>query len=260
MAGGTVDLTELTYRVDDAVAVLTMERPEKLNAMSRRFWPELRAVVAEVTGDDAVRSLVITGAGRCFSVGGDIDSFGDLDGAAERRAFSDECLATLKMVEDLPKPTIAAVHGYALGGGCELTMVCDVVVADATAVFGTPEVGVGLFPGLGVVRGRAHVNLHLLKELVFLGERFDAERAAAAGLVNRVVPEGEHLTTALAWAETIATKAPLAIEAAKRILNRGSDDGYAYSTEAIAFLHGTNDQAEGVRAFTERRTPEFDGS
>jgi enoyl-CoA hydratase/carnithine racemase len=255
-----MNLTELEYRTDGPVAVLTMNRPEKLNAMSRRFWPEMREVVAYVAADDDVRVLVITGAGKCFSVGGDIDSFGELGGAAGRRAFADECLVTLKAFEDLPKPTIAAVHGYALGGGCELTMVADLVVADETAQFGTPETAVGLFPGLGVVRGRAHVNLHLMKELVFLGERFDAHRAAAAGIVNTVVPAGEHVDTALAWARTIATKAPLALQAAKRILNRGNDDGYAYSVEAIAFLHGTADQAEGVRAFAEKRSPEFRGA
>ena len=255
-----MDLQELEYRTEGPVAVLTMNRPDKLNAMSRRFWPEMRTVMEHVAADDSVRVLVITGAGKCFSVGGDIDSFGDLGGAAGRRAFADECLVTLKMVEDLPKPTIAAVHGYALGGGCELTFVCDLVVADESATFGTPETGVGLFPGLGVVRGRAHVNLHLMKELTFLGGRFDAARAEAAGIVNKVVPLGEHLNTALEWARTVSTKAPLALQAAKRILNRGNDDGYAYSVEAIAFLHGTADQAEGVRAFAEKRAPEFRGA
>lgn len=254
------DLTELRLEIDGPVARLTLDRPEKLNAMSRRFWPELRQVVDTVASDRSIRALVIHGAGRCFSVGGDIDSFGDLGDAAERRAFSDECLATLRMVEDLPQPTIAAVHGYALGGGCELTMVCDLVVADETAVFGMPETAVGLFPGLGVVRGRAHVNLHVMKEMVFLGERLDATRAMTAGLVNRVVPAGTHVTEAVRMANAIAVRAPLAIGAAKRILNRGSEDGYAYSTEAIAFLHGTADQAEGVDAFAAKRDPEFRGA
>jgi enoyl-CoA hydratase len=254
-----MELTELAYRRDGAVGVLTFHRPDKLNAMSRRFWPELREVLTAVAQDDDVRALVVHGDGRCFSVGGDIESFGDLGGAAGRRAFAAEALDTLRMVEDLPQPVIAAVHGYALGGGCEFTMVCDLVVADETAVFGTPETAVGLFPGLGVVRGRAHVNLHLMKELVFLGERFGAERALAAGLVNRVVPEGTHVDVAIEMAHTIAHRAPLAVRAAKRILNRGSEEGYAHSIEAIAFLHGTSDQAEGVRAFTEKRTPEFEG-
>jgi enoyl-CoA hydratase/carnithine racemase len=138
-------------------------------------------------------------------------------------------------------------------------MVCDIVVADETARFGMPEAAVGLVPGLGVVRGRAHVNLHWMKYMVFTGERLDATTARQVGLVNVVTPEGGHLAEAERLAGLVAAKAPLALAAAKRILGRGSDDGYAHSTEMIAMLHGTADQAEGVRAFLEKRPPEFEG-
>ncbi len=250
----------LNYEVRDNVAWVLFDRAEKLNAMNRSFWVELRDVCAKVTEDPEVRVVVFHGAGKCFSVGGDISTFAGLDDARARRAFSDECLQTLRMVEEIPKPTIAAVHGFAFGGGCELTMVCDIVVADATAVFATPEANVGLYPGLGVVRGRAHANLHWMKYLVFTGERLTAEDARAAGLVTVLTEAGGHIAEAQRLAKLITTKAPLALAVAKRILQRGSDDGYAWSTEGIAMLHGTADQAEGVAAFLERRTPKFTGA
>jgi enoyl-CoA hydratase/carnithine racemase len=236
-----------------------LDRADKLNAMDRSFWVELREICSAAGADRNVRAIIFHGAGRCFSVGGDISTFAGLDDAGARRAFSEECLHTLRMVEEIPKPTIAAVHGYAFGGGCELTMVCDLVVADETAVFATPEVGVGLFPGLGVVRGRAHAGLHWMKYLAFTGERISAQDARLAGLVTTVTEPGGHVAEAERLAGIIATKAPIAIAAAKRILQRGNDDGYAWSIEAVAMLHGTADQAEGVRAFLDRRTPEFKG-
>lgn len=250
---------ELLFAVDGPVGTITLNRPEKLNAMSRGFWSGLREILSRVAADPAIRAVVVTGNGPCFSVGGDIESFGQLASPAARRAFAVECLETLRAVEELPQPVIAAVHGYALGGGCELTMVCDLVVADETAVFGTPEVGVGLYPGLAAVRGKAHVSLHFLKEMVFLGQRVDAATARAAGLVNRLVGPGQHLTEAMTLAAAIADKAPLAVRAAKRLLNRGSEEGYDHSAEAIAFLHGTADAKEGVAAFVERRPARFRG-
>lgn len=249
----------LRYEVRDRVAWVTMDRPGKLNAMSREFWPALRQVLAEAARDDTVRVLVFTGAGKCFSVGGDISTFAGLDDVRARREFSEDCLHTLRQVEDLSKPTIAAVHGYAFGGGCELTMVCDLVVADSTALFATPEAAVGLMPGLGVVRGRAHAGLHWLKYLAFTGERLDVEQARLAGLVTVVTGAGGHVAEAGRLAGLVAGKAPLALAVAKRILGRGSDEGYDWSIEAVAMLHGTADQAEGVRAFLDKRPPRFEG-
>src|SRR3989442_1341249 len=129
----------LTYEVRGPIAWLTLDRPEKLNAQPPAFWGELRETMARVAGDEAVRVAIFHGAGRCFSVGGDIEGFGGLGGTADRRAYVADAMAAFQAVENVPKPTIAAVHGYALGGGCELTMVCDIVVADETARFGTPE-------------------------------------------------------------------------------------------------------------------------
>ncbi len=227
--------------------------------MRPAFWAELREALAAAREDDDVRVVVFHGAGPCFSVGGDIEGFGGLADTAERRAYVEDALGALRLVEELPKPTIAAVHGYALGGGCELTMVCDIVVADETARFGTPESAVGLVPGLAVVRGRAHAGLHWLKYLALTGEQLDAHDARLAGLVNVVTPSGGHLAKAEGLAATMAQRSPLALAVAKRILGRGSDEGYAYATEAVALLQGSADHAEGVAAFSARRPPTFEG-
>jgi len=240
-----------------AVAWLTLDRPDKLNAMPRSFWGELVATLRDIEADDAIRVVVFHGAGRCFSVGGDIEDFGEIGGVADRRAYMREALGAYRVVEALPKPTIAAVHGHALGGGAELTLVCDIVIADETARFGTPEAAVGLVPGLGVVRGLSQVNLHWMKYMVMTGLPIDAQEALTAGLVNKVVPAGEHLTAAEELANTIATRSPLALAVGKEILNRDSWDGYQYAVEAISLLQSADDFKEGIAAFNDRRPPVF---
>src|SRR3954465_13413030 len=182
----------LEYRTDGPIAFATLSRADKLNAMPREFWAELRETLQRADADDAVRVLVFHGDGRCFSVGGDIAGFGELAGPAENRAYLTEAIGALRAVEAFSKPTIAAIHGHALGGGCELSMVCDIVIADETARFGTPESGVGLVPGPGMVRGLAHVNLHWMKYMVLTGLPLSAEEAPLAGLAHRVVRPGEH--------------------------------------------------------------------
>jgi enoyl-CoA hydratase len=240
-----------------AVAWLELNRPSKLNAMPRSFWGELTETLRAIEADDDIRVVVFHGAGRCFSVGGDIEDFGEIGGVADRRAYMREALGAYKVVEALPKPTIAAVHGHALGGGCELTLVCDIVVADETARFGTPEAAVGLVPGLGVVRGLSQLNLHWMKYMVMTGLPLDANQALTAGLVNQVVPKGEHVKAAEALATTIATRSPLALAVGKEILNRDSWEGYQYAVEAISLLQSADDFKEGIAAFADRREPVF---
>ncbi len=249
----------LGYQVEGAVAWVTLDRPDKLNAMTRAFWGDLRETLDRAQDDDAVRVLIFRGAGRCFSVGGDIAGFAELADIRDRRRYVQEALGALRAVDAFPKPTIAAVHGHALGGGCELTMVCDIVVADETARFGTPEASVGLVPGLGVVRGLAHLNLHWMKYMVMTGETLDAQEARFAGLVNRVTEAGGHEALARELAETIAARAPLALAVGKQLLNRHADEGYGHGIEAISLLQGSADVQEGIAAFRERREPRFEG-
>jgi enoyl-CoA hydratase/carnithine racemase len=247
------------YEVRGAAAWLKLDRAEKLNAMTRGFFTELGERVAAAEQDEAVRAVVVHGAGPCFSVGGDIEGFGELGGVGDRRAYVQEALRSFRAFEELSKPTIAAVHGHALGGGCELTMVCDLVVADETARFATPEAGVGLFPGPGVVRGRSNLTLHTLKYMIFTGAALDARQALSAGLVNEVVPAGEHLAKAEEWAAVIAQKSPLALATVKGLLNAEGWERYPHVVDAVAMLQGSDDFAEGIAAFSDRRPPAFEG-
>ena len=182
----------LRYELRGPAAWLTIDRPDKLNAMTRAFFGELQERLDRADADAGARCVMIEGAGRCFSVGGDIEGFGDLTGAADRRAYLREAITGFRAVEEFTKPTIAAVHGHALGGGCELTFVCDIVVADETARFGLPEAAVGLLPGPGVVRGwPREPHPPRLKHMIFTGEVLEAEDAMrVAGIVNRGHPRG----------------------------------------------------------------------
>lgn len=249
----------LRYEVRGRVAWLTLDRPEKLNALTRGFWAELRGALDAASTDESARAVVIHGAGPCFSVGADIAGFGHLRDTADRHAYVQEGFGALRRVEECPLPTIAAVHGHALGGGCELTLTCDLVVADETAHFALPEASVGVVPGPALAHARAHVSLHTLKYMVFTGNTLDAQQARSAGLVNDVVPTGEHLAAAERWAEQIAQRSPLALATAKSLLSQDTWTALPHAVDAVAMLLGSEDVAEGTSAFAERRRPVFEG-
>ena len=246
-----------------AVALLTLDRPKALNALDRATLEALETRVAEVAADPGVRALVLTGEGRAFAAGADIEQMLGMS-PVEAEAFS--CLghAATAALEALPIPTIAAVNGFALGGGCEVALACDWIYASERARFGQPEVKLGVIPGFGgTSRLARRVGLGWAKELVLNGEPIDAAEALRIGLVNRVFPADELLDAAIRAGEQIAEKGPLAIAHAKRVLQEAQDvdPRVAHTLEQKAFglVFSTADRAEGMAAFVEKRDPVFRG-
>ncbi len=245
------------------MVVLTLNRPDALNALDAATLEALRDAAQEAAADPDHRALVLTGEGRAFAAGADIEHMRKLDASAGR-AFSQLGHAALDALEAIPFPTIAAVNGYALGGGCELACACDWIYASTRARFGQPEVGLGLIPGFGgTSRLARRVGLAWVKELVLSGEPIGADEAQRIGLVNRVFEPDELLEKAVATAESIARKGPVAVALAKRVLQDGQhvDVRVAHQLEQNAFgwLFGTDDRVEGLDAFLAKRDPKFGG-
>lgn len=241
------------------VASVMMDRPEKLNAMTPSFWGDLRQVLDVLADDRKTRVIIITGAGeKAFSAGGDIVGFTELKTIEEMRAYQIDAMSTFSHVERSPLTVIAAVNGLAYGGGCELALASDIVIAADTATFALPEAALGLVPGFGVLRSPDVVGRQMTKFLIATGNTIDAHRAFEIGMVQLVVPKNELLAQAQAVAERIAARSPLALSVAKRMINRTIDPASQdYSVEEITRLQASNDRAEGVEAFLARRTPVF---
>jgi enoyl-CoA hydratase len=251
---------------DGAVAVLTLNRPKVLNALNALLIGELRDALAELEKDDGVRVVVLTGAGdRAFAAGADINELNALPGAVAAAALARRGQALTLQIERLSKPVIAAINGFALGGGCELAMACDIRIASENAKFGQPEVNLGLLPGYGGTQRSAKLlGRGMAMYLCLTAETIDAREAHRAGLVERVVPHAELLTEAKRIAGVIASKAPLSIAATKRAVDEGIALPIAagLELEALHFgtLVGTADFKEGTKAFLEKRPAAFTGS
>jgi enoyl-CoA hydratase len=247
-----------------AVALLTLNRPDALNALDRATLEALAARLAEVAADATLRALVLTGEGRAFAAGADIAEMRGLT-PTQAEAFAALGHATFAALEALPLPAIAAVNGFALGGGCELACACDWIYAAEGARFGQPEVNLGILPGFGgTARLARRVGPGWARELVLTGAPIGADEALRIGLANRVVPADELLATALAVGETIAAKGPLAVAQAKRVMVEGQDADArvagALERTAFGLVFASDDRAEGMAAFLEKRDPEFVGS
>jgi len=246
-----------------AVAVLTLARPKALNALDRATLEALIARCGELARQRELRAVVVTGEGRAFAAGADIAEMRG-HGPLEAEAFSRLGHAAFAALEALPMPTIAAVNGYALGGGCELACACDWIYASSKARFGQPEVNLGIIPGFGgTSRLLRRVGVAWAKELVLTGEPIDAETALRIGLVNRVFPPEELLDAAVRAGETIAAKGPFAVAQGKRILQEGQDadqrTAHALEQAGFGLVAASRDRSEGMDAFLEKRDPKFEG-
>lgn len=250
----------LKMEVADGVAVVTISRPQAMNALNTRFFQEMDALVAEIGGRADIKAVVITGEGKAFVAGADIAEM-VAKTPDEARAFSRLGQRTFRSLELLEKPVIAAVNGFALGGGCELALACDFRVASAKAKFGQPEVNLGLIPGYAATQRLPRlIGLGHALYLLLTAEMVGAEDALRMGLVQKVVEPEALLPTAVETAKTIAAKGPLAIRLVKRVAREGLlkdfESGCALEAEAFGRPFG-NEGAEGMRAFLEKRKPEW---
>lgn len=253
----------LRYDVADAIATITVARPDKLNALNATVIRELGLAIDAARADDAVRGIILTGEGRAFVAGADIGALATLGAAAARQVALDG-QAVFRRFETSPKPVIAAVNGFAFGGGCELAMACHLRVAAEGAKFGQPEARLGLLPGYGgtqrlprlVGRGRA-------LELLLTAQPIDAAEAHRIGLVNRVVPADQLLPTARGLLAQIAANGPLAVAGCLALVDQGLglplQEALAFEAAEFGALFATTDAAEGTAAFLEKRPPAFAG-
>lgn len=246
---------------DERVGIVTLNRPKELNALNFTLVSELAQALDEFDRDDEIRCMVITGAGdRAFAAGADIKEMSD-------KSPIDMMLGGFEAwqrIKSIHKPLIAAVGGYAFGGGCELAMHCDMIVASENARFGQPEINIGVIPGAGGTQRLARtIGKYRTMEMVLTGTPFTAQEMAAHGLVNRVVPKGEHLIEAVKLAKEVATRAPIALRLAKEAVlaafETTLEQGLAIERKNFFLLFATEDMREGMRAFIEKRKADFQG-
>jgi enoyl-CoA hydratase len=250
----------LKMEVADAVATVTISRPQAMNALNSRFFQEMDALVVEIGGRTDIKAVVITGDGKAFVAGADIAEMVSKS-PDEARTFSRLGQRTFRSLELLEKPVIAAVNGFALGGGCELALACDFRIASSKAKFGQPEVNLGLIPGYAATQRLPRlVGLGHALYLLLTAEMVGAEDALRMGLVQKVVEPEALLPTAVETAKTIAAKGPLAVRLVKRVAREGLlgdfESGCALEAEAFGLPFG-NEGAEGMKAFLEKRKPEW---
>jgi enoyl-CoA hydratase len=254
----------LIYEKSEGVATITLNRPESLNAFSKEVVDEVLHAVDDAGTDEGVRVLILTGAGeRAFSAGADIKSMVGMNSlkARELSLMGEKlCLA----LENLEKPVIAALNGYALGGGLEVAMSCDLRIASESSRMGQTEINIGLIPGWGGTQRLTRlIGRTKAKEMVFTGKMIDAKTAEQLGIVNLVVPVDKFRETVRQFALELASKAPVAIKVAKALINKGADisldSALAFEREGFGVVASSEDLKEGVSAFTEKRKPAFKG-
>lgn len=257
------EIKYVSLKRENDFAIITMNRPEALNALNSKVLSDLQDVIEQINDDPSVKSVILTGAGNAFVAGADIKEMVSKT-PEEAREYTQFGHDVFNKLEQLPKPVIAAVNGYALGGGCELALACDLIVASNKAKLGLPEVGLGIHPGFGGTQRLPRlVGKAKAKELIFTTEIISAEEAERIGLVNKVVPPEQLLSTAKKMAYKIASQGPVAIKLAKSVINRGSEvdlqTGLGMELDSVTEAFTTEDKTEGMNAFIEKRKPDFKG-
>jgi len=257
-------LENVLYEKKDSIAYVTLNRPKVLNALNKKTWADLRTAFEAARDDAAVRGVILTGAGdKAFIAGADISELANVSAveAEESSTFGQE---VLNLVENLGKPVIAAINGFALGGGCETAMACTIRVASEHAKFGQPEVKLGLIPGGGgtqrmprlVGKGRA-------LQIILSGEIISAQEAYRIGLVNEVVPAADVITRAEKILQQIFSNAPIAVKYSLEAVNKGLEtsvaEGLSLEASLFGLCAGTEDKREGTQAFLQKRAPQFQG-
>ena len=257
-----MDYQFLLLATKGGIATVTINRPKALNALNAVILQELTHAFTELAKDDSLRAVILTGAGgKAFVAGADIANMADLS-PLQAREFGVLGQNLMQMIETFSRPVIAAIEGFALGGGCELAMACDIRLASENAKFGQPEVNLGVIPGFaGTQRLPRLVGKGRAKELLYTGDIIDAREAHRIGLVNKVVPAEELMPAALAMMQAIVGKSAIALAYAKTAINRGADTDIYKALELekdlISLCFATEDQKEGCRAFLEKRPAQF---
>ena len=246
---------------EGAIAIVTMDRPKALNALSDKTLNELDRIFTYLAGADEILGIILTGEGKGFVAGADISQMQPY-GPSEGRAYADRAQTLFNKIEGIEKPVIAAVNGYALGGGCELAMSCDIRIASEKAVFGQPEANLGVIPCFGGTQRLPRlVGTGIAKELIYTGRQVKAAEAKEIGLVNQVVPADALLDAAKDMMNAITGKAPIAIRYSKVAINRGMDvdlrAGLELEKDLAALTFGTEDKQEGMDAFLAKRPAVF---
>jgi enoyl-CoA hydratase len=260
-----MEYANILFEVRGGVGLVTFNRPKALNALNPQTLEELADAVERARNDDAIRVLVLTGAGdRSFVAGADISEFPKMN-PLQARFFAERGQQVFFQLEQLPKPVIACVNGFALGGGCEVAMSCDFIYASDKARFGQPEIGLGVMPGFGGTQRLSRlIGRAKAKELCMTAEAIDAQQAKDLGLVAKVFPADQLVDETMKVAAALAAKPAAALRSIKKVIDSGADvdlrNGCALEAEAFGVCFGTEDMREGVSAFLEKRKPEFKGS
>lgn len=254
----------IIFQIEEGIATITFNRPEVLNALNKESLKELSHALDEISADEDIRVLILTGAGeKSFVAGADISMFPTFN-VLKAKLFSEMGHNLMSKLQELPIPVIAAVNGFALGGGCEVAIACDFIYASENAMFGLPEITLGIIPGYGGTQRLPRlIGMNMAKEMIFTGKMIPATEAHFIGLVNKVCPQEQLMDEVIKTAKSIVSKGKVSLRAAKQAINNGMnvdlDTGLRIETDAFALCLASPDAIEGTSAFLEKREANFKG-